>query len=172
MENLKTFCKNLKAYFKYLMGVGFGELFRNVGVLICIILLSFCVYFPIQIVQELIRSFIAIWGGLDGIAANIYNFVFSLISAICAIYVFIWLCNLRFADLEEFKKQINLNTKTSKNKDKTGSLEKEDEEEKLTKEVKEESKEEKVNVDTKEKEESKKVKEEDVIELPKAKNSK
>ncbi len=105
-ELLKKFLKNLKAYINYLMQVNFKDLFINTVILFCIIVLASLIYVPIGIVEDLIRSFIVIYFVFDGAASLLFSWIFSLISAICFIFTFMYLFNKRFDDLEKFKNQV------------------------------------------------------------------
>lgn len=104
---LKDFIKNLKSYVNYLMSVNFKDLFINTVIILCIVVLSGIVYVPIGIVEDLIRSFVLIFGSLSGKVAMVYNWSFDLISAVCFIITFMFLFNKRFEDIENLKEQIS-----------------------------------------------------------------
>ena len=59
-----NFKGNFKKYIDYIMSVNFGELFINVLILICILLLSTFVFVPIGMVESIIRDFIGLFGGM------------------------------------------------------------------------------------------------------------
>ena len=100
-EMSKEFFKNLKEFVQYLMKVNFKELFVNTIILVCILVLSTFVYVPIELVDRLIFDFIKIFGTMPGIVAQIYHWIFHLISFICALFAFMYLFNLRFKDVKE-----------------------------------------------------------------------
>ena len=60
----KKFLKNFKNYIEYLMTVNFKELFVNVAILFCIIVLASFMFIPIDMVQELFRSLINLLNNL------------------------------------------------------------------------------------------------------------
>ena len=105
-EMLKKFKNNFKKYFDYLMTVNFGELFINVLILLCIILLSTFVFIPVGLIESLIRDFIILFVALPTLVLSIYSWIFNLISTILTLLVFIYLFNKRFDDIEAFKKQL------------------------------------------------------------------
>lgn len=108
MKNMiKNFLSNLKKYFDYIMTVNFGELFINVLILLCILLLSTFVFVPIGLIEGLLRDFIQLFAVLPNLFLNIYSWIFTLISTICSFLAFIYLFNKRFEDIEGLKKQIN-----------------------------------------------------------------
>lgn len=121
MKKVKEFFGNFKQYLDYLMTVNFKELFVNVLILFCIIVLSFFVYIPVGVVQELIRSFIVVYATFSDLALQLFNWLFLLISTILAIMLFGYLFNKRFSDIEEFKKQVKDSLKSDKNDDKKDS---------------------------------------------------
>ena len=103
---LKKFWKRFKDYFSYLMTVDFKELFINLVILVCIILLSSFVFVPVGLVESLIRDFIFLFITLDSFVLQLYNWLFDLIATLGSVYAFIILFNKRFEDIEAFKKQI------------------------------------------------------------------
>lgn len=102
-----NFKGNFKKYIDYLMSVNFGDLFINVLILICIILLSTFVFVPISMVESIIRDFISLFGGMPNFLSSLINLVFNLISTVVSILLFIYLFNKRFEDIEAFKKQMS-----------------------------------------------------------------
>ena len=100
-EMFKDFGKNFKEYISYLMKVGFKDLFINVLILFCIIVLATFVYIPVGLVEQLIFDFLKIFGTMPIVVSNIYHWVFQLISFILAVFAFIYLFNLRFKDVKE-----------------------------------------------------------------------
>ena len=103
---LKKFGKRFKDYFSYLMTVDFKELFINVIILLCILLLSSFVFVPVGLVESLIRDFIFLFITLDSFVLQLYNWLFDLIATLGSVYAFIILFNKRFEDIEAFKKQV------------------------------------------------------------------
>lgn len=102
----KSFFKNGKKYIDYLMSVNFKELFVNVVILFCILVLSAFVYIPVGLVQELIRSFILVFTTFTEITSGLFNWFFNLVSLILAVFAFIYLFNKRFNDITAFKEQV------------------------------------------------------------------
>lgn len=105
-EMLNKFKTNFKKYFDYLMTVNFGELFINVLILLCILLLSTFVFIPVGLIESLIRDFIILFVTLPTIVLSIYSWIFNLISTVLTFLAFIYLFNKRFDDIEAFKKQL------------------------------------------------------------------
>ncbi len=103
---VKNFIVNLKKYVDYLMKVNFKELFVNVVILFCILVLAAFVYVPVGLVQELVRSFIVIFISFTEVSVKLFNWSFNLISLVLAVLAFIYLFNKRFSDIEFFKKQV------------------------------------------------------------------
>ena len=103
----KKFISNVKNYVNYLMTVNFGELFINVLILLCILVLSTFVFVPVGLVQSLIRDFILLFGSMSNLFLSIFDWVFTLISTVLAATAFIYMFNKRFDDLDLLKKQIN-----------------------------------------------------------------
>ena len=101
------FKKNLKQYIDYLMTVNFGELFINVLILICILLLATFLFVPIGMIESIIRDFINLFGTLPNVFYSIYSWVFNVISTIVSAIAFVYMFNKRFEDVEALKKQIN-----------------------------------------------------------------
>lgn len=113
----KNFLKNFKAYIDYLMTVEFKELFLNVGVLFCIIMLSLFTFFPVSIIQDLVKSIIlTIINAFEGSQGDIFNIVFYVIGIVLSFISFMYLFNMRFEDLEAFKDQVKKNKSNSKSK--------------------------------------------------------
>ncbi len=122
-EMLKKFKNNFKKYFDYLMSVNFGDLFINVLILICIILLSTFIFIPVGMVESIIRDFINLFGSLPSVFYSIYSWVFTVISTILSVLAFIYLFNKRFDDIEEFKKQLKEKPVVSESKKEEEELE-------------------------------------------------
>ena len=101
----KDFGKNFKNYFDYLMTVNFKELFINVVILFCIIVLAAFVFVPVGIIQDLVRSMVTLFYSFSVTGDKLFNIVFLLISTIGFFLAFIYLFNKRFSDIEAFKKQ-------------------------------------------------------------------
>lgn len=102
-----NFKGNFKKYIDYIMSVNFGELFINVLILICILLLSTFVFVPIGMVESIIRDFIGLFGGMPNFLSSLIKFIFTVISTIVSVLAFVYLFNKRFEDIEAFKKQMN-----------------------------------------------------------------
>ena len=111
----KKFISNVKNYVNYLMTVNFGELFINVLILLCILVLSTFVFVPVGLFQSLIRDFILLFGSMSNLFLSIFDWVFTLISTVLAATAFIYMFNKRFDDIEAFKKQAS--TKSTKKTD-------------------------------------------------------
>lgn len=122
----KKFLKNFKSYIDYLMTVNFKELFVNVSILFCIIVLASFMFIPIDMIQELFRSLINSFVVLSETAIGLFDTFFLLVSTVVAILAFIYLFNKRFDDMEAFKNQV-------KNKDSKKKSTKEDDDFELPK---------------------------------------
>lgn len=105
-EMFGKFKVNFKKYFDYLMTVNFGDLFINVLILLCIIVLSTFLFIPVGLVESLIRDFILLFVDLPSMVLSIYAWLFNLISTVLALLAFVYLFNKRFDDIEAFKKQL------------------------------------------------------------------
>ena len=103
---LIDFKKNLKQYIDYLMSVDFGELFINVLILICILLLSTFLFVPVGMIESIIRDFINLFGDLPNLFYSIYSWLFTVISTIISALAFVYMFNKRFEDIETFKIQM------------------------------------------------------------------
>lgn len=113
----KNFIKNVKNYVDYIMKVNFRELFINVVILLCIVILSALVFAPVELVRDIIRSFIVIYTPFDGTISLLYNWVFYLLSSIIFVITFMFLFNKRFANMDMFKKQVAEDLDKTKNSD-------------------------------------------------------
>lgn len=122
----KKFLKNFKIYIDYLMTVNFKELFVNVAILFCIIVLASFVFIPIDMIQEFIRSLINLFVVLSETTIWLFDTFFLLVSTVFAVLAFIYLFNKRFDDMEAFKNQV-------KNKDSKKKSTKEDDDFELPK---------------------------------------
>ena len=103
----KKFISNVKNYVNYLMTVNFGELFINVLILLCILVLSTFMFVPVGLVQSLIRDFILLFGSMSNLFLSIFDWIFTLISTFLAVLAFVYMFNKRFDDSDLLKKQIN-----------------------------------------------------------------
>ena len=121
-EIIKNFFPTLKKYASYLMKVGYKELFVNTVILFCLIVLSAFVYVPIAVFQDFIKDTLQLFAGFGETFDTIFYWVFNLISAVCAILVFMWLFNMRFESVQN-KEQ---NKETGKEEKKSSKEEKED----------------------------------------------
>ena len=101
-----NFKGNVKKYVDYIMSVDFGELFINVLILLCILLLSTFLFVPVGMVETIIRDFINLFGGLPNIVYSIYSWIFNIISVVLSALAFMYMFNKRFDDIEAFKKQM------------------------------------------------------------------
>lgn len=101
-----NFKGNVKKYVDYIMSVDFGELFINVLILLCILLLSTFLFVPVGMVETIIRDFINLFGGLPNIFYSIYSWIFNIISVVLSALAFMYMFNKRFDDIEAFKKQM------------------------------------------------------------------
>ncbi|MGN1371929.1 MAG: hypothetical protein ACI4XM_06630 [Candidatus Coprovivens sp.] len=111
----KDFGINFKNYFDYLMTVNFKELFINVVILFCIIVLAAFVFVPVGIIQDLVRSMVTLFYSFSVTGDKLFNIVFLLISTIGFFLAFIYLFNKRFSDIEAFKKQVKDEKRIEKN---------------------------------------------------------
>ena len=102
----KKFGTNAKKYCDYLMTVNFTDLFINVLILICILVLSSFVFMPVGLLKTLIRDFILLFMDVNGTILSVYDWIFTLISTVLTIVAFIYMFNKRFEDLETLKKQL------------------------------------------------------------------
>lgn len=103
----KKFVSNVKNYVNYLMTVNFGDLFINVLILLCILVLSTFIFVPVGLVQILIRDFILLFGSMNNLFLSIYDWIFTLISTILSVMAYIYMFNKRFDDLDLLKKQLD-----------------------------------------------------------------
>lgn len=111
-KTITNFFKNIKEYAKYLMDIGFKELFANTVILLCMIIVAAFAYIPVGILEDVIRTLIQITVGLPEPVAVIYSWIFKVVGACCSIYVFMWLFNIRYNYVEKkvtdpFKGSIN-----------------------------------------------------------------
>ena len=96
LVNFSDFIYNLKMYFKYITKVGFKELFIDVIILIALAIISSFVYIPVGLVSELVRNLLSVMITFKGTFAEIYIWVFNVLSALAAIALFIYLFNNRY----------------------------------------------------------------------------
>ena len=129
----KLFFKRAKAYIDYLMKVDFKELFVNVVILFCMIVLAAFMFIPVGIVQDVIRSFIQVFASMPVTIGLLYNWVFYLLSFALSILAFMYLFNKRFEDLEAFKTQVKEGNTKEKNDKETKKEKKNDEDFELPK---------------------------------------
>ena len=97
------------------MTVNFKELFINVVILFCIIVLAAFVFVPVGIIQDLVRSMVTLFYSFSVTGDKLFNIVFLLISTIGFFLAFIYLFNKRFSDIEAFKKQVKDEKRIEKN---------------------------------------------------------
>ena len=104
MEQLKNFFKVFKNYFNYLLKLEFKEFFINVIEIILLILLTaVIVYVPLGIIENLLLSVFKILKINKEIVLYIYSFVFEVIKALVAAYVFILFFNKRYENISEIR---------------------------------------------------------------------
>lgn len=106
-DMFKNFVKNVKEYVNYLMKVDFRELFINVLILICILVLATFAYIPVGMVASVIKGLVAIFGIFSNVTLLIYDWIFNVLGLGVSVVAFVFLFNLRFADIENLKDQIN-----------------------------------------------------------------
>lgn len=106
-DMFKNFVKNVKEYVNYLMKVDFRELFINVLILICILVLATFAYIPVGMVASVIKGLVAIFGIFSNVTLLIYDWIFNVLGLGVSVVAFVFLFNLRFADIENLKVQIN-----------------------------------------------------------------
>lgn len=119
---IKDFFSNLKEYIKYLMKVDFKELFVNTVILVCLVVLAAFAYIPISVIQDLIYKFIQIFVSVGLIFGQLYNWIFQILSFIVALFAFMILFNMRFADIKNKKSENKVVVKKN-GSDKTEELE-------------------------------------------------
>ena len=102
----KNFGVNVKKYVDYLMTVNFVDLFINVIVLVCILLLSLFMFVPVGMVVSLFGDFITFFIEGNVILSKVIQWISSLISTVLALFAFVYMFNKRFEDLEKFKEQV------------------------------------------------------------------
>lgn len=102
----KKFGTNVKKYVDYLMTVNFVDLFINVVVLVCILLLSLFMFVPVGMVASLLGDFITFFIEGNVIISKVIQWISSLISTVLALFAFVYMFNKRFEDLEKFKEQV------------------------------------------------------------------
>ena len=80
LEQLKKFGKNLKEYLKYIAGLKLGELLINFVVLVILIAIASFVYIPVNVVFDLIRSFISVFLEEHILISSLYTWLVGLVS--------------------------------------------------------------------------------------------
>ena len=93
---LSNFMYNLKMYLKYIVKVGFKELFFDVLILVLMAVIASFVYVPVGLVQDLIRTLVISFVPLNGVGASIYIWIFLLLKVILSLLAFIYLFNMRY----------------------------------------------------------------------------
>jgi hypothetical protein len=83
-------------YLKYIVKVGFKELFFDVLILVLMVVIAAFAYIPVGLVQDLVRSLIITFVPLTGIAFSLFDWLFALIKAVCALLLFMYLFNMRY----------------------------------------------------------------------------
>ena len=95
-ELINNFIYNLKMYLKYIVKVGFKELFFDVLILVALAILSAFAYVPVGLLEDLVRTFFSSFIEFNGVGASIYVWVFNLISVCCSLLLFMYLFNNRY----------------------------------------------------------------------------
>lgn len=97
MKNLlSNFVYNLKMYLKYIVKVGFKELFFDVLILVLMAIIAAFAYIPVGLVGDLVRGFITSFVSLKGVGAALYNWLVLAFQGICSILLFMYLFNNRY----------------------------------------------------------------------------
>ncbi len=113
---IKNFFPTLKKYVDYLMKVGYKELFVNTVIILCLFVLAAFVYVPIGVLRDFLSDTIQLFaGGLNNTAAQVYYWIFNIISILFSVLVFMWLFNKRFETIENEKAE-DKNEKVNKKK--------------------------------------------------------
>lgn len=103
---IKDFGKNVRSYAEYLMKVDFGELFVNVLILLCILALSCFAYIPSGIIKGIFKGLLRVFEfKFTSTFLYLCDWVFDVLGLLCCVIAFILLFNMRFSDIEEYKKQ-------------------------------------------------------------------
>lgn len=103
----KKFGTNVKKYVDYLMTVNFVDLFINVIVLVCILLLSLFMFVPIGMIMSLFGDFIMFFIEGNVLLSKILQWISNLVSTVLSVLAFVYMFNKRFDDLEKFKDQVD-----------------------------------------------------------------
>ena len=106
-EYLKKFFKNVKSYIDYIMKLGFKDLFVNFVEIIVLVILASLIYLPIGLIDDLLFQVISIVINSSVIFVKIYDLIFSILSAILAIFAFIYMFNIRYEDIEKIRNNKN-----------------------------------------------------------------
>lgn len=106
-EYLKKFFKNVKSYIDYIMKLGFKDLFVNFVEIIVLVILASLIYLPIGLIDDLLFQVISIVINSSVIFVKIYDLIFSILSAILAMFAFIYMFNKRYEDIEKIRNNKN-----------------------------------------------------------------
>ena len=106
-EYLKKFFKNVKSYIDYIMKLGFKDLFVHFVEIIVLVILASLIYLPIGLIDDLLFQVISIVINSSVIFVKIYDLIFSILSAILAIFAFIYMFNIRYEDIEKIRNNKN-----------------------------------------------------------------
>ena len=106
-EYLKKFFKNVKSYIDYIMKLGFKDLFVNFVEIIVLVILASLIYLPIGLIDDLLFQVISIVINSSVIFVKIYDLIFSILSAILAMFAFIYMFNKRYEDIEKIRNNNN-----------------------------------------------------------------
>ena len=106
-EYLKKFFKNVKSYIDYIMKLGFKDLFVNFVEIIVLVILASLIYLPIGLIDDLLFQVISIVINSSVIFVKIYDLIFSILSAILAMFAFIYMFNIRYEDIEKIRNNKN-----------------------------------------------------------------
>ncbi len=114
---IKEFLKNAKKYIDYLMKLDFKDLFANFVEIIMLVILACLVYLPFGVIRDAIYQFFVTFLNLGSIFFSIYNILLNLLCGMVAFYLFMYMFNNRYADLDEIRKNSTKQSiKSSSNK--------------------------------------------------------
>jgi len=116
MLDFKKFLKVGKHYIGYLMSLGFKDLFINFLGLLLVVGLSLLVYIPVSMIRDILYKIIVIFVSGSPTLYEVFDLVFTIISAILCILVFVYLFNKRYEDVEKLKNSRSDNLYLNKDK--------------------------------------------------------
>lgn len=100
---IKDFLKNSKKYIDYLMKLGFKDLFANFAEIIMLVILACLIYLPFGVLRDAIYQLFVTFLNLGTIFFSLYNIILNLACGIVAFYLFMYMFNKRYADLEKLQ---------------------------------------------------------------------